>query len=50
LGTSEDAVKTALLRLRRQFGDVLRDVIGETVSSRAEVDDELRHLLEVVSS
>ena len=50
LGTSEDAVKTALLRLRRQFGDVLREVIGETVASRGEVDDELKHLLEVVSS
>jgi RNA polymerase sigma-70 factor (ECF subfamily) len=50
LGTTEDAVKTALHRLRRQFGEVLREVIGTTVSSRDEVDDELRHLLSVVAS
>jgi RNA polymerase sigma factor (sigma-70 family) len=50
LGTSEDAVKTALHRLRRQFGDILRDVIGATVSRREEVDDELKHLLGVMAS
>ena len=49
LGTTEDAVKTALHRLRRQFGDVLRDVIGATVARRDEVDDELKHLLGVVA-
>jgi len=50
LGTTEDAVKTALHRLRRQFGEVLRDVIGATVAGRNEVDDELKHLLSVVAS
>jgi RNA polymerase sigma-70 factor (ECF subfamily) len=50
LGTSEDAVKTALHRLRVRFGEILRDVIGATVSSRDEVDDELRHLLTAISS
>jgi RNA polymerase sigma-70 factor (ECF subfamily) len=49
LGTTEDAVKQALHRLRRQFGALLRDVIGATVSSRDEVDDELRYLLGVIS-
>jgi RNA polymerase sigma-70 factor (ECF subfamily) len=49
LGTTEDAVKQALHRLRRQFGVLLREVIGATVSSREEVDDELRHLLGVIS-
>lgn len=50
LGTTEDAVKTALHRLRRQFGEILRDVIGATVSSRDEVDDELKHLLSVMTT
>lgn len=50
LGTSEDAVKTALHRLRVRFGEILRDVIGATVSSRDEVDDELRHLLAAIST
>ena len=49
LGTTEDAVKQALHRLRRQFGALLRNVIGATVSSRDEVDDELRYLLGVIS-
>ncbi len=49
LATTEDAVKTALHRLRRRFGELLRDVIGTTVSSRDEIDDELKHLLTVIS-
>ena len=49
LDTTEDAVKTALHRLRRRYGELLRDVIGATVSNRDEVDDELRHLLNVIA-
>ena len=44
LGVSEGAVKVAVHRLRRKFRDVLEDEISQTVSSRAEVEDELRHL------
>ena len=44
LGVSEGAVKVAVHRLRRKFREVLQDEISQTVSSRAEIEDELRHL------
>jgi RNA polymerase sigma-70 factor (ECF subfamily) len=44
LGVSEGAVKVAVHRLRRKFRDILQDEISQTVSSRAEIEDELRHL------
>ena len=49
LGTSEGAVKTSIHRLRQRFGQVLRSEIAETVSSPAEVDDEVKHLLGVIA-
>lgn len=48
LGKSEGAVKVAVHRLRRQFRDVVRDEIAQTVSSPEEIDDELRHLWSAV--
>lgn len=48
LGTSEGAVKVAVHRLRKRFGEALRREIAETVADPAEVDNEVRHLLEVL--
>ena len=48
LGISEGAVKVAVHRLRRKFRDIVRDEIAQTVSSPAEVEDELRHLWSAV--
>ena len=48
LETTEDAVKTAAYRLRRQYGQALRTEIADTVTGRDEVDDEIRHLLGVL--
>jgi RNA polymerase sigma factor (sigma-70 family) len=45
LGKTEDAVKVAAHRLRKDFGELLRDEVRRTVSSADEVDDELRDLL-----
>lgn len=45
LGISEGAVKTAVYRLRKRFGQYLRAEVADTVAKPAEVDDELRHLL-----
>jgi len=50
LRTSEEAVKTSVHRLRQRFGRVLREEIGETVSSPEEIDDEVRHLLRTIAS
>jgi hypothetical protein len=44
LQTTEGAVKTAVSRLRRRFGNIVREEIANTVSSRDQIDDEMRHL------
>lgn len=49
IGLSEGAVATALHRMRRRYGELLREEIASTVDDPAEVDDELRHLLRVVA-
>lgn len=49
LGTTESAVKSSIHRLRQRFGQLLRAEIAETVSSPAEVDDEVKHLLGVIA-
>jgi RNA polymerase sigma factor (sigma-70 family) len=48
LGMSEDAVKITVHRLRRRFGELLRDEIADTVREPGEVDDEIRYLLGVL--
>lgn len=45
---SEAAVKVAVHRLRRRYGELLRNEIARTVSNPKEVDEELRHLIAVV--
>ncbi len=49
LGMSEGAVKTAVHRLRRRFGRLLRAEIAETVARPEDIDGELRHLLGVLA-
>jgi RNA polymerase sigma-70 factor (ECF subfamily) len=44
LGISENAVRVALHRLRRRFGELVRDEVRETVGP-GEVEDEVRELL-----
>jgi RNA polymerase sigma-70 factor (ECF subfamily) len=44
LNMSEGAIKVAMHRLRRRFGALLREEIGETVADPGEVDDEIREL------
>jgi len=50
LGLSMDALKKAVERLRRRYGELLREEIAHTVSSPAEVDDEIRYLRTVLGS
>ncbi len=50
LGLSVEAVKKAVERLRRRYGEVLREEIAQTVSNPVEVDDEIRHLRSVLSA
>jgi RNA polymerase sigma factor (sigma-70 family) len=44
LGMSEVALRVAAHRLRRGFGEMLRQEVAHTVTGSAEVDDELRYL------
>jgi RNA polymerase sigma-70 factor (ECF subfamily) len=48
LGLNEGALKVAIHRLRRRFREVLKTEIGQTLSDRAQVDEELRYLLEAL--
>jgi DNA-directed RNA polymerase specialized sigma24 family protein len=49
LGMAESTVGVVVHRMRRRYGELLREEITATVESPEEVDDELRHLLRVVS-
>jgi RNA polymerase sigma-70 factor (ECF subfamily) len=48
LDISEQAVKVAVHRLRRRYGELLRAEIAQTVSSAEEIEDELRDLFAAV--
>lgn len=45
---TEGAVKVAVHRMRHRYGELLWEEIARTVSSPAEVDEELRYLISVV--
>src|SRR6185503_13983893 len=48
LGMSEAALRKAVERLRRRYQELFRQEIAHTVTSPAEVEDELRHLQTVM--
>jgi len=48
-GLKEGTVKVAVHRLRRRYGELLRAEIAETVHEPGEVEDEIRHLISVLS-
>lgn len=50
LGMKEEAVRMALSRTRRRFGELLRYEIAQTVLAPADVDDEIRSLFAAVSN
>jgi len=49
LGISEGAVRVAVHRLRRRFGKLLREEVGETVECPEDLDAELHYLVEMVT-
>jgi RNA polymerase sigma-70 factor (ECF subfamily) len=49
LGMTAQAVKSAIHRLRQRYGELLREEIAQTVASPADVNDELRYLIRVLS-
>ncbi|HWY76578.1 MAG TPA: sigma-70 family RNA polymerase sigma factor [Verrucomicrobiae bacterium] len=49
LGMVEGALRVAVHRLRRRYGEILREQIAETVGSPQEVDEEMAYLLAALS-
>ncbi len=47
-GVSVGAIDVAVHRLRQRFGALLREQVSQTVSSEAEVEEEIRHLISVI--
>ena len=50
LRMSEDAMKMAVSRLRRRYRQLLRQEIAHTVSTPAEVEEEIRHLFAALAN
>ncbi len=50
LDMSEGAVKVAVHRLRRRYGELLRAAIADTVSNEADLKNEMHYLIEVLRS
>jgi len=48
LGLTQSAVKSAIHRLRQHYQELIRDEIGQTVTTAAEVNEEIRYLLAVI--
>ena len=49
LGMTEAAIKMAVHRLRKGYAALLRQEVAQTVSSPAEIDEELRHMIVVIA-
>jgi RNA polymerase sigma-70 factor (ECF subfamily) len=49
-GISAGAVDVAIHRLRQRFGALLRQEVAQTVSSEAEMDEEIRYLISIVAN
>ena len=49
LGTTEAAVKSAMQRMRQRHREILREEISHTVTSPMEMEEEIRHMREVLN-
>jgi len=49
-GISVGAINVAIHRLRQRFGVLLRQQVAQTVSTEAEVEEEIRHLISALGS
>lgn len=50
LGLSEEATRMTVCRLRRRYRELLRAEVAQTVSSPAEIEEELRHLFAALTA
>ena len=49
LDISEQAVKVAVYRLRRRYQELIREDVAQTLANPAELEEEMRYLLRVLS-
>jgi RNA polymerase sigma factor (sigma-70 family) len=49
LGLTLSGIKSTIFRLRRRYHELVREEVGRTVAEPAEIEDELRYLIEVFS-
>jgi len=49
LGMTEGAARMNLTRLRQRYRQILRSEVAQTVASPQEIEDELRHLIQVLT-
>ena len=47
---SEAATKTAIFRMRRRYGELIREAVAETVGAAGDVEMEIQHLITVLSA
>lgn len=50
LGLSEAATKSAIFRMRRRYGELIREEIAQTVATPAEVEAEIQHLIALLAA
>jgi DNA-directed RNA polymerase specialized sigma24 family protein len=48
LGVPEGTLKADVYRLKRRYGELLREEVAHTVASPEQIDDELRYLIQVL--
>ena len=46
-GQTESSVKMAASRMRKRFGEILREIVAGTVDSPDEIEEEIRHMLQL---
>ena len=49
LDMSEGAVRVAVHRMRRRYGELFREEVAKTISNESEIEDEIRHIQNVLS-
>ncbi len=49
-GLSEPATKTAIFRMRRRYGEIIREEVASTVGSEEDVEEEIQHLIAVLAA
>ncbi len=50
LGLSEQAIKSAVHRMRRRYAEIVREEITNTVGADCDVEEELRHLIAILAA